>query len=61
MLLEEFQSTVINTGEAEIFLRYGGQGPPLLLLHGHPQTHMMWHELAPRLAKDYTVVMPDLR
>ncbi|TWT06584.1 alpha/beta hydrolase [Planococcus sp. CPCC 101016] len=61
MLLEEFKSTVIDTGEAEIFLRYGGQGPPLLLLHGHPQTHMMWHELAPRLAKDYTIVMPDLR
>ena len=61
MLLTDFQSTVINTGEAEIYLRYGGQGPPLLLLHGHPQTHMMWHELAPRLAEEYTVVMPDLR
>ena len=61
MLLEDFQSTIIHTGEAEIFLRYGGQGPPLLLLHGHPQTHIMWHELAPRLARDYTVVMPDLR
>lgn len=61
MLLENFQSTIIDTGEAVIFLRYGGQGPPLLLLHGHPQTHTMWHELAPRLAKSYTVVMPDLR
>lgn len=61
MLLENFQSTIIDTGEAVIFLRYGGQGPPLLLLHGHPQTHTMWHELAPRLAKNYTVVMPDLR
>lgn len=61
MLLTDFQSTSINTGEAEIYLRYGGQGPPLLLLHGHPQTHMMWHELAPKLAEEYTVVMPDLR
>ncbi|MGH2316504.1 alpha/beta fold hydrolase [Planococcus sp. SE5232] len=61
MLLKDFQSTVVNTGEAEIYLRYGGQGPPLLLLHGHPQTHMMWHELAPKLAEEYTVVMPDLR
>lgn len=61
MLLKDFQSTAIHTGEVEIFLRYGGQGPPLLLLHGHPQTHMMWHELAPKLAEEYTVVMPDLR
>ncbi|WP_394121797.1 alpha/beta fold hydrolase [Planococcus donghaensis] len=61
MLITDFQSTVVNTGEAEIYLRYGGQGPPLLLLHGHPQTHMMWHELAPKLAEEYTVVMPDLR
>ncbi|MDQ0429543.1 pimeloyl-ACP methyl ester carboxylesterase [Planomicrobium stackebrandtii] len=51
MLLRDFQTSVINTGEAEIFLRFGGEGPPLLLLHGHPQTHTMWHELAPRLAK----------
>ncbi|WP_185959994.1 alpha/beta fold hydrolase [Planococcus soli] len=61
MLLRDFQTRVIKTGEAEIFLRFGGEGPPLLLLHGHPQTHTMWHELAPRLAKNYTVVMPDLR
>lgn len=61
MLITDFQSTVVNTGEAEIYLRYGGQGPPLLLLHGHPQTHIMWHELAPKLAEEYTVVMPDLR
>jgi haloacetate dehalogenase len=41
--------------------RYGGNGPPLLLLHGHPQTHVMWHKVAPRLARDFTVVCPDLR
>src|SRR4029078_973157 len=39
----------------------GGNGPPLLLLHGHPQTHVMWHAIAPRLAQDFTVVASDLR
>lgn len=42
-------------------LRRGGRGPALLLLHGNPQTHAMWHHVAPRLAKRYTVVAPDLR
>jgi haloacetate dehalogenase len=39
----------------------GGSGPPLLLLHGHPQTHVMWHKVAPRLAERYTLVITDLR
>ena len=39
----------------------GGSGPPLLLLHGHPQTHVIWHRVAPRLAKHFTVVACDLR
>ncbi|WP_246153084.1 alpha/beta fold hydrolase [Salinicoccus hispanicus] len=51
----------IDTGEVKIRLHYGGEGPPLLLLHGHPQTHMMWHRIAPLLAEEFTVVMPDLR
>jgi haloacetate dehalogenase len=42
-------------------LRRGGAGPALLLLHGNPQTHAMWHKLAPALARDYSVVCPDLR
>lgn len=42
-------------------LRRGGKGPPLLLLHGNPQTHAMWHKVAPVLARDFTVVCPDLR
>ena len=51
----------IDTGEARICVRHGGSGPPLLLLHGHPQTHVMWHAVAARLRADFTLVMPDLR
>src|SRR3569623_2163477 len=51
----------ISTGEAEIFARYGGNGPPLLLLHGFPEPHAMWREIAPRLADAFTVVAADLR
>jgi pimeloyl-ACP methyl ester carboxylesterase len=39
----------------------GGNGPPVLLLHGYPQTHLIWHHVAPKLATDYTVVLADLR
>jgi haloacetate dehalogenase len=46
---------------AEINLRIGGKGPALLLLHGYPQTHAMWHRIAPKLAEDFTVVCADLR
>ena len=56
-----FRHETIDTGEAVINLVVGGSGPPLLLLHGHPQTHVMWHRVAPRLAEHYTVVAPDLR
>ena len=42
-------------------VRHGGEGPPLLLLHGFPQTHAIWHRVAPQLASEYTLVMPDLR
>lgn len=61
MLFEGFESRTIDTGETEIFCRVGGDGPPLLLLHGCPQTHVMWHKLAPLLARYFTVVAPDLR
>jgi haloacetate dehalogenase len=44
-----------------IHARVGGSGPPVLLLHGFPQTHVMWHKVAPRLAAHYTLVLPDLR
>jgi haloacetate dehalogenase len=51
----------VNTGNAEIFARVGGSGPPLLLLHGYPQTHSMWHVVAPKLIENHTCVMADLR
>jgi haloacetate dehalogenase len=48
-------------GSVEIFARIGGSGPPLLLLHGYPQTHSMWHRVAPKLMESHTCVMADLR
>jgi haloacetate dehalogenase len=51
----------VNTGGAEIFARAGGKGPPLLLLHGFPQTHAMWHRVAPALMAEFTCVFADLR
>jgi haloacetate dehalogenase len=60
-ILDGFTDATIQTDEAAIRVRYGGSGPPLLLLHGHPQTHVMWHLVAPRLAERFTVVAADLR
>jgi len=60
-LFPGFKSRRIRTSGAVINLVTGGEGPPVLLLHGYPQTHAMWHKIAPALARDYTVVCPDLR
>ena len=60
-MFEGFALEEIDVGEAVMRVRHGGSGPPLLLLHGHPQTHMMWRAVAPRLAGEHTVVCPDLR
>lgn len=60
-MFEGFELRMIDTGDARIRVRFGGDGPPLLLLHGNPQTHAMWHRIAPRLATDFSVVATDLR
>jgi haloacetate dehalogenase len=60
-LFPGFSERRIATRGAEIFLRTGGNGPPLMLIHGFPQTHAMWHRLAPELARHFTLVIPDLR
>jgi haloacetate dehalogenase len=60
-MFENFTHRQIETSGALINLRHGGSGPPVLLLHGHPQTHVMWHRVAPRLAEEYTIVCADLR
>ena len=56
-----FDEIKVKTNGAEIFLTHGGAGPPLLLLHGYPQTHVMWHAVATRLAESFHVICPDLR
>jgi haloacetate dehalogenase len=60
-MLEGFQAAEVQTGETSIFVRWAGAGPPLLLLHGFPQTHLMWRSVAPRLARRFTVLCADLR
>jgi haloacetate dehalogenase len=60
-VFEGFETADIDTGGARIHVRHAGSGPPLLLLHGYPQTHAMWHRVAPALAEDFTVVACDLR
>src|SRR4029077_13654603 len=56
-----FKHERVKTSGAEINVVRGGDGPPLLLIHGAPQSHVSWHKVAPDFAKDHTVIMPDLR
>ena len=60
-MFEGFEKERVETPGAGIELVHRGSGPPVLLLHGYPQTHAMWHKVAPRLAEDFTVVAADLR
>jgi len=60
-MFDGFETRDVPTGETTIRVRIGGAGPPLLLLHGYPQTHIMWHRVAPMLTERCTVVCADLR
>jgi haloacetate dehalogenase len=59
--MDDFETAEIQTGETSIFARWSGSGSPILLWHGFPQTHLMWRSVAPMLARNFTVVSPDLR
>jgi haloacetate dehalogenase len=60
-MLSGFKNERINVSGAEIVTAHAGKGPPLLLMHGNPFTHLTWHKIAPRLAEEFTVVCTDLR
>jgi haloacetate dehalogenase len=60
-LMDGFRTERIKTDGAEIHVAIGGKGPPLLLIHGNPLTHVSWHKIAPSLAESFTVIAPDLR
>jgi haloacetate dehalogenase len=59
--LPGFRQQVIPTTGTTINVSIGGSGPPLMMLHGYPQTHIEWRKIAPELAQSFTVVLPDLR
>jgi haloacetate dehalogenase len=61
MFFPGFTLEGVTVKDGAIRVRRGGSGPPLLLLHGNPQTHAMWNAVAPELAKRFTVICPDLR
>ncbi|HIN38407.1 MAG TPA: alpha/beta hydrolase, partial [Dehalococcoidia bacterium] len=60
-MFEGFEELQIEANGTTINLVKGGSGPPMLMLHGYPQTHAMWNKIAPRFTEDFTVVCPDLR
>jgi haloacetate dehalogenase len=60
-MIENFTKTITKTSGAEIVTVVGGKGPPLLLMHGNPFNHLSWKKIAPNLARDFTVVLTDLR
>jgi haloacetate dehalogenase len=60
-MLTNFEHARLDVNGVTINLHHGGNGPPLLLLHGYPQTHVLWHAVADELARQFTLVMPDLR
>jgi haloacetate dehalogenase len=60
-MFDGFKLGFVEVGEVTLRVRYGGHGPAVVLLHGHPRTHTTWHRVAPKLAESFAVVCPDLR
>ena len=60
-MYDDFASDSISVNGVKIFFRIKGNGPPVMLIHGFPQTHVCWHLIAPELTKMFTVICPDLR
>ena len=60
-MFDGFRLDRVDVGDATLRVRYGGEGEPVVLLHGHPRTHMTWHRVAPQLSSSFFVVCPDLR
>jgi haloacetate dehalogenase len=60
-MFDGFEASTVDADETTIFIRRKGNGPPLLLLHGFPETHAMWHAVAPMLGDAFTVICADLR
>ena len=61
MFSEIFTRQFVTANGVDLCVTSGGDGPPLVLLHGFPQTHVIWHRVAPLLAQNFTLIMPDLR
>ena len=61
VMMDDFDAADVETRETTIFVRWSGSGAPLLLLHGFPQTHFMWRDVAPLLAREFTVICADMR
>lgn len=59
--LDGFEQMMVDTGDSLIKVARAGHGEPMLMLHGFPETHLMWHKIAPVLTEKYTVVLTDLR
>ena len=60
-MFDGFQLDRVDVGDVTLRVRYGGEGEPVVLLHGHPRTHTTWHRVAPQLSGSFFVVCPDLR
>jgi haloacetate dehalogenase len=60
-MFEGFEQKRITTSGTVLAMVQGGRGAPLVLLHGYPQTHVIWHKVAPQLAEHFTLIIPDLR